>query len=115
MIDIVNGLILRSPELTNNNIINQLQSFRNVIDNYDMKILELLMRREDIIKQIANLKHLNGITVFQLKRWFEILETRKKKGQKLDLDENFVYEIFEIIHKYSILKQTKILQRLQLD
>ena len=44
-----------------------------------MKILELLMRREDIIKQIANLKHLNGITVFQLKRWFEILDTRRKK------------------------------------
>lgn len=115
LIDIVNGLILRSSELNNNNIISQLQSFRNVIDNYDMKILDLLMRREDIVKQIANLKHLNGITVFQLKRWFEILETRKKKGQKLDLDENFVYEIFEIIHKYSILKQTKILQRLHID
>ena len=112
LIDIVNGLILRSSDLKDNNISSQLQSFRLDIDNYDMKILELLMRREDVVKQIANLKHLNGITVFQLKRWFEILETRKEKGEKLDLDENFVYEIFEIIHKYSILKQTKILQNL---
>tara|TARA_B100001778_G_scaffold306326_1_gene285577 strand:- start:2053 stop:3120 length:1068 start_codon:yes stop_codon:yes gene_type:complete len=112
LIDIVNGLILRSSELKDNNISSQLRSFRLDIDNYDMKILELLMRRENIVKQIANLKHLNGITVFQLKRWFEILDTRREKGEKLDLDENFVYEIFEIIHKYSILKQTKILQNL---
>jgi len=112
LIDIVKGLTLRSPELNDDNISSQLQSFRLDIDNYDMKILELLMHREDIIKQIADLKHLNGITVFQLKRWFEILDTRKKKGETLDLDENFVYEIFEIIHKYSILKQTKILQNL---
>ena len=112
LIDIVNGLILRSSELKDNNISSQLRSFRLDIDNYDMKILELLMRRENIVKQIANLKHLNGITVFQLKRWFEILDTRMEKGEKLDLDENFVYEIFEIIHKYSILKQTKILQNL---
>ena len=103
LIDIINGLILRSPELNDDNISNQLQSFRQDIDNYDMKILELLMRREEVVKQIANLKYLNGITVFQLKRWFEILDTRKKKGETLDLDENFVYEIFEIIHKYSIL------------
>ena len=112
LIDIVNGLILRSSELKDDNISSQLQSFRHDIDNYDMKILELLMRREEVVKQIANLKYLNGITVFQLKRWFEILDTRKEKGEKLDLDENFVYEIFEIIHKYSILKQTKILQNL---
>ena len=112
LIDIVNGLILRSSELKDDNISSQLQSFRHDIDNYDMKMLELLMRREEVVKQIANLKYLNGITVFQLKRWFEILDTRKEKGEKLDLDENFVYEIFEIIHKYSILKQTKILQNL---
>ena len=77
LIDIINGLILRSPELNDDNIISQLQSYRLNIDNFDMKILELLKRREDIIKNYN--KTLNGITVFSLKGGLRFRYTKGKR------------------------------------
>ncbi len=55
----------------------------------------------------AVLKDQNKLTIFQIERWFEILKTRKKYANNLNLDDEFITEIFDLIHKYSILIQTK--------
>ena len=88
----------------------KLNEFRKNIDVLDRQIVSVLSDRKKIVEQIAQFKQQNKITIFQLERWFEILRFRKKDATDFDVDEKIVAEIFELIHKYSILTQTKIMR-----
>ena len=74
-------------------------------------IIELLDNRKQVVEHIANFKNENKLTIFQIDRWFEILNTRKENANLLGVDEQMVEEIFALIHKYSILTQTKIMRK----
>ena len=85
-------------------------AFRNQIDILDKKIIENLNERKKIVELIANFKNQNKLTIFQIERWTEILKSRKLTANYLDLDPQIISEIFELIHKYSVLIQTKIMR-----
>ena len=108
---IMNNLVLRDTKLRDEEFKGRLLNFRNQIDNFDTKIIELLDNRKQVVKHIANFKNENKLTIFQIDRWFEILNTRKENASLLGVDEQMVEEIFALIHKYSILTQTKIMRR----
>lgn len=109
---IIRQLVLRETT-TNDDLLNiQLRAFREKIDVLDNKIVEILSEREKIVEQIAKFKQQNKITIFQLERWFEILKYRKKDAFDFAMNEKMIAEIFELIHKYSILKQTKIMRHI---
>ena len=76
----------------------------------DQQIIELLNDRKKIVETIAHFKNQNKLTIFQIERWFEIIQSRKSIANNLKLDNQMVAEIFELIHKYSILTQTKIMR-----
>ena len=109
--NIMQNLVLRDTKLRDEQFKDQLLNFRNQIDKFDKNIIELLNSRKDIVKQIADFKNENKLTIFQIERWFEILSTRKENAKLLALDEEMVEEIFALIHKYSILTQTKIMRK----
>jgi len=102
---------LRNTKLRDEEFKGQLLNFRNQIDNFDTKIIELLNNRKQVVEHIANFKNENRLTIFQIERWFEILNTRKENANLLGVDEQMVEEIFALIHKYSILTQTKIMRK----
>ena len=108
---ILNNLILRDTKLRDEIFKNDLLEFRNQIDLLDRQIIELLNDRKQIVEIIANFKNQNKLTIFQIERWFEILQSRKSIANNLELDNQMVAEIFELIHKYSILTQTKIMRQ----
>jgi chorismate mutase len=107
----MNNLVLRDTKLRDEEFKGQLLNFRNQIDNFDTKIIELLNNRKQVVEHIANFKNENRLTIFQIERWFEILNTRKENANLLGVDEQMVEEIFALIHKYSILTQTKIMRK----
>ena len=109
--NIMQNLVLRNAKLRDEQFKGQLLNFRNQIDILDKNIVDLLNNRKRIVEKIANFKHENRLTIFQIERWFEILNTRKENGKLLELDEQMVEEIFTLIHKYSILSQTKIMRK----
>ena len=108
---IMNNLVLRDTKLRDEEFKGRLLNFRNQIDNFDTKIIELLNNRKQVVEHIANFKNENKLTIFQIDRWFEILNTRKENANLLGVDEQMVEEIFALIHKYSILTQTKIMRK----
>ncbi len=107
---ILTNLILRDVKLRDQAFKNELLAFRQQIDFLDNDIIELLNDRKQIVETIANFKNKNKLTIFQIERWFEILKSRKSIANHLGLDHQMVTEIFELIHKYSILTQTKIMR-----
>ena len=108
--NILTNLILRDAKLRDQVFKKELLAFREQIDFLDHRIIELLNDRKKIVEIIANFKNKNKLTIFQIERWFEILKTRELIASHFDLDPQMVTEILEIIHKHSILTQTKIMR-----
>ena len=108
--DILKNLVVRDTKLRDEVFRNELLNFRNQIDLLDNKIVLKLNDRKKIVEKIANFKAKNQLTIFQIERWFDILHNRKQLAKELGIDEQMIAEIFELIHKYSILTQTKIMR-----
>lgn len=97
----------REEAIDDERFISKLEELRQQIDDVDNQILSLVSQRQDLAKAIGPVKYENQATVFQMRRWFKVLESRKQQGLSLDLEEELVHEIFQLLHKYSIDTQIK--------
>ncbi len=109
--DLLDSLVLRKIDFEDNELIVQLKKMRDLIGNLDQKTVDILNLRTDLVKEIAEFKLKNNLTIFQINRWFEILEMRKKQARNLGMDEKMIRDIYELIHKYSIITQTRIMKK----
>ena len=107
---LLNNLILRDVKLRDEAFKKELFKYRNQIDILDSKIIDLLNDRKNIVEEIGHFKNKNKLTIFQIERWFDILKNRKENAKTLGIDEQMIAELFELVHKYSILTQTKIMR-----
>ncbi len=64
-----------------------------------------------LIERIGEYKKDNNVTVFQLERWNEIIKTRPEWGLQANLAQDFVKELYRVIHDESIRLQTEIMNR----
>lgn len=82
-----------------------LKVLRAEIDEIDEKLICLLSKRLHIAERIGEYKKEKGLPALDEKRWEKVLKNRVKLGKKHDLSENFVKEVWEIIHHNSLMKQ----------
>ncbi|HKK62584.1 MAG TPA: chorismate mutase, partial [Bacteroidales bacterium] len=106
--EILNRLILREPDLDNEMMLT-LATMRDQIDKFDDKLINLIESRMKVVEEIGNYKKDNNITIFQNKRWDDMLRSRVILGEKKGLSEDFINKVFRAIHQESINKQTKIM------
>ncbi len=90
--------------------VSQLEQLREKIDQLDQELVEILSMRRHLIEKIGDYKRENNVTVFQLERWNEILDTRTEWGNKKQLSSEFIQEIYKAIHDESIRLQTEIMR-----
>jgi len=109
--EILHTIKIRDEKSVNQVFINQLEQLRDEIDDIDREIIEAIGIRMRIIEKIGDYKKDNNVTVFQLERWKEILETRQEWGKAKLLDKNFIEELYKVIHSESIKTQTDILNK----
>ncbi|MBQ8336952.1 MAG: bifunctional 3-deoxy-7-phosphoheptulonate synthase/chorismate mutase type II [Bacteroidaceae bacterium] len=83
-------------------------SLRKRIDEIDDRLMELLVKRMAVSREIGAMKRDMGLTVFQPFRYNETIEryTRHCAGGKLDTEA--VKSVFEAIHAESIRQQLRI-------
>ncbi len=108
--EILTNLVIRKPNPAKGQDY-ILDDLREKIDEIDDSIMEDLSKRFEIIDAIGEYKKANNITILQIERWFEILASRKKNGIAKGLREEFTEEILKSIHKESVYRQTKILNK----
>ena len=108
---VIDQLIIR--QTTSDDILfkNKLEELRNKIDSVDHDLIETLSIRMKLIEEIGEYKKENNVTIFQLERWNEIIKTRPEWAKDLDLDKEFVADIYKTIHAESLRKQTEILNK----
>ena len=109
--ELINKLVLREEAVNDSSFLVQLEDLRTEIDRVDEELIRTLAKRFHIVEDIGTFKKQNGITIFQMKRWFHILNSRKNFAQQEAMEESFIHELFQLIHKYSIRIQTQVMHK----
>jgi chorismate mutase len=90
-------------------LLSRLDKLRKAIDKIDYRFLDLLAERMDLVRQIGDYKKENNIAILQIERWAEIYRSRIAKADDLEVDEAFIKDIINAIHKESIRQQEEIM------
>jgi len=106
---LIGNLTLRSPEVKNAEFEDNLVKLRAQIDQIDDQIIQTMAERMKLVEKIGEYKRDNGVTIFQLSRWDEIIHKRSDFAKALNLEMSFVGKLLELIHGESIRKQTEIM------
>lgn len=82
-----------------------LEPLRKQIDDIDHELLSLLSHRMNLSRQIASVKREQKLTVYQAKRWEEVMNDRLQQAESLGLNPEFIKELLEKIHGESVRVQ----------
>lgn len=85
-----------------------LKIFRDQIEEIDIEILNLFAKRFEISLSIGNLKKENNLPILDIDRFNTLLEKLKQEGKRNNLDEDFVEDIWNRVHRESISRQWEI-------
>jgi chorismate mutase len=107
--EVLSKLKFRRASENSNSIITDLEQFRYQIDSIDQQIIELISRRKQMVEKIAWYKKDKDITIFQLKRWRQIVTSRLDFASSLNLDPEFTKALLQLIHKNAIDIQRQIM------
>jgi len=111
LVEIIERLTLRKPEIKGAELNDKLTELRNNIDKIDDLVFQKMAERMKIVEKIGNYKKENGITILQVNRWDEILNKRTAYAKALNLSTEFAEKLLELIHSESIRKQTEIMNK----
>ncbi|HBK87884.1 MAG TPA: hypothetical protein DDZ56_04500, partial [Cytophagales bacterium] len=108
---IVDSLVVRSVSSDNKTFKDTLGILRDQIDQLDDEIMQKLANRMKISEKIGQYKKENNVTILQVGRWEEIVQTRAALGKAMGLDEGFTRDLLRLIHHESIQVQTKVMNK----
>jgi chorismate mutase len=104
--ELIDALNVRSVVLDDPAFANELHALRSRIDKIDEEIIQLLGQRLQVTREIGLYKKDHHITVLQLERWKEIVQSRTAWAKELGLTDEFIERFLEQLHKESIRNQT---------
>ena len=106
---LISQLVLRQADVPNNLLLTTLEEYRQEIDKYDDKLMEIFDHRMAVSRKIGEYKKKNSITILQTNRWDEILRDKIQQASQLGLGEEFILKVFRAIHEESINHQTRVM------
>jgi chorismate mutase len=113
--NLLEKLIIRDVSIGDAGFERMLSTLREVIDDIDRELIQAFARRMQVVERIGEFKHAHGVTILQIDRWLEILQTRTTAGESLGLDRDLVVELCQLLHKASIRKQTEVMAQEEND
>lgn len=109
LVDLLDQLQVRATSTDDRNFVNELHALRSRIDKVDEEIIQLIAKRMNITQELGRYKRDHNITILQVDRWKEIIDTRTMLADKLGLTREFIMHYLEQLHKESIRTQTRIM------
>jgi len=100
--EIIGNLDIRSEQSGDADFEAELSTMRDRIDLIDQELIRVLGRRRAAVAEIARHKMKKGITPFQIRRWREIYAHYERLGTDVGLSANFITQLGQLIHRYSI-------------
>jgi chorismate mutase len=109
--ELLETLVYRQSSSQNPECEDKLSQFRNMINEVDDELINVLKKRMTIIEQIGKYKKEHDLTIFQLERWQEILRTRSQWAEKLGIPRAHTEKICQLLHEESIRIQTEVMNK----
>lgn len=106
--DYIQNLTWKKSESSNLEFTNKLELLRVEIDKIDDELVDQLANRMNLAKKIGTYKKENDVTILQLDRWLQILKKSVNQGNSMGLSEEFITQLYNLIHDESIRIQTLI-------
>jgi chorismate mutase len=107
--EILDAIVWRHADAGDKEFAQSLESLRGEIDELDTKLIDVLSARMNLVDDIAELKKQSDVTILQVSRYQEMLETRLRQAEKKGVNQEFIKQIFEQIHQNSIRRQEGIM------
>lgn len=101
------SLVVRTPDIADA-ARETIEQLRAQIDVIDENLLYALGSRMKISRQIGQYKKDNNIAIVQANRWDSLLAAVVEKGRSYGLDEQFVRNLFNLIHDASVQTQNEL-------
>jgi chorismate mutase len=102
---IISTLVIRETGQSTEN----LAQLRKQIDEYDTTLLETLVSRMRVSKEIGVYKTEHNMPILQTSRYDEILQRHIAQASQLGLNPDFIKMIFVAIHEESVRQQIEIM------
>ena len=102
---ICRSLVIREANTTTES----LSELRSQIDKIDDELLELLVRRMRVSRDIGQYKKEHNMPILQAKRYEELLARRAEQAVQLGMDREFMRSVLQAIHEESIRQQMQVL------
>lgn len=109
--ELLGSLVTREAVSDNPMFVANLEALRSDIDRLDQEVLELLGKRMEVAREIGQYKKDNSVTILQMSRWKDVLDTRIKQATSYELSEKFCTQYLQQIHDESIRQQTEVMNR----
>ncbi|MBI1268089.1 MAG: 3-deoxy-7-phosphoheptulonate synthase [Cryomorphaceae bacterium] len=103
------GLEIRSLRLEDPAVTHTLEDLRARIDTIDEQIFRFMKQRLSVIEEIGLYKKEHDLTILQLERWREIVETRIKWATEMGLDTEYIKQYLQLTHSTSIRTQSTVM------
>ncbi|WP_417015126.1 chorismate mutase [Alistipes sp.] len=104
---ILRNLVIREQTVTTDS----LNELRAQIDKLDDQLLELLVRRMRVSRDIGQYKKEHDMPILQTQRYEELLARRAAQAVELGMDREFMRTVMQAIHEESVRQQMEILGR----
>ena len=102
---ILRNLVIREQTVTTEN----LNELRAQIDKLDDQLLDLLVRRMRVSRDIGQYKKEHDMPILQAQRYEELLARRAAQAVELGMDREFMRTIMQAIHEESVRQQMEVL------
>lgn len=109
LVVLLDNLVVRTASVNDKSFKDSLAVFRDQIDQIDDEIMQKMASRMKISRQIGQYKKDNNVTILQVNRWEEIIQTRVALGKAMGLDEGFTRDLLRLVHHESIQVQTQVM------
>jgi chorismate mutase len=108
LLELASRLIRKTSGSAEQTFLKELEHLREQINEIDGQLLNMLVGRMVVAKEIGDLKKRERITVLQSNRYQEILDGALKKGVRSGLSEDFIRSYMDAIHLESIRVQNNL-------
>ena len=102
---ILRNLVIREQTVTTEN----LNELRAQIDKLDDQLLDLLVRRMRVSRDIGQYKKEHDMPILQAQRYEELLARRAAQAVELGMDREFMRTVMQAIHEESVRQQMEVL------
>lgn len=108
--ELLNHLIIRENQVSSKEFSTVLEKYRSEIDELDAQLIRIIAKRMEVSNELGKYKKENNVTVFQLERWIDILDTRIPFAKANAIDSDFAERLMKLIHEESTRIQTDLFQ-----